>query len=311
MKSILIMILFAMAAPMAQAEGDRDIGNGGDDIAAQYYMTAENAVRAMETLGANKFPGINLVHLRDVINGAHVIATDKTLYGPDKKPRPTINMPDIQTIKFTDEEWFSFESSYDKVANSVHEIFGLAEIEKSDNYMLTYRTLKTLREGGVNIDGLLAASPIVRAGELLGSWSCHNPANGLVVRADITTLPPYNWRDSRDPNHYNASFRFQKYEMNGGFHGIAANRSPNPENPDELERDFLSCLYLGEPFKGTRLTREPHHGGYFHAKVRSKNRITFELQNCYPQRQMYDTYSDVTGTYWANESFTLRCSKLK
>lgn len=274
--------------------GDRDIGNGGDPIAAQFYFTIVNVVTAMES-HPDKFSDINLRELRRVLNKLQVVSTETPLYGYDGHPRPAINNSQATMgylIRFNGDRWLTEQNPTEKVVWATHELFSQAGLEASDNFMFSYQIIERLQKFlEIKSYALLAPDDNIREFDPTGSWMCQNRTSKKPVRADIQ-LDHYIWGDS--PVYY-VAFRYTQF-MYGAYFDTLYNLVAHSVESG------LSCSPIGGRFN----SRSKVYGGYFLARVKGRNKISFDVQVC----ARIDTGAGPVA-HWKNRTNTLDCRRIR
>lgn len=137
MKSLLLAGLFYSLASFAG--GGSDIGNGGNDIAFEFYKSAKTAIQS--ALNSNEFPEIKDANLLKILDSAKINVTTQPLtLGTDHLELVAVNskVPN-NSITINSRKWRQIDSETRRQALAFHEILGLADLEYTGYYNLSQR----------------------------------------------------------------------------------------------------------------------------------------------------------------------------
>lgn len=141
-----ISLLLAMTISFTCFAGGKVIGNGGDDIALEFYKIGLSAIAEIKD-SIELYPELKDVNLVEVINSTEILVSENPIYSLKKgvsQFSTAINYNDPNTIVVYGPRWSRTNNVHIRKALALHEVLSLAGIENTGNYTISKRYLKNL-----------------------------------------------------------------------------------------------------------------------------------------------------------------------
>ncbi len=136
--------------------GDR-VGNGGDTVATHFYEIATRVGKVTASICQSSRSEVcsSEIELQELINNQVTIFSEKIVRGVDGRERDAINN-DKDSITVSRTRWKDMELSLTRNEKRVrlvlHEYLSILGLEKSDNYSISTKFIKEIKDGMFDIN---------------------------------------------------------------------------------------------------------------------------------------------------------------
>ena len=136
--SLALLLLGASSLKAAPVEG-RETGNGGDAVALEFQVSAQEAIQDISKNQA-RYPKAQAGELMRAFVGASILVTDKPLFvkkGDVTQESAAVNFHGPDTILINRDRWREIKTVQVRRALALHEILGLLGVESTGDYSVS------------------------------------------------------------------------------------------------------------------------------------------------------------------------------
>jgi hypothetical protein len=126
--------------------GGKAIGNGGDSRALEFFQSAAQAITEIKNV-PNLYPEVTGLDLEKILNNTQILVSEVPVYALKdgiNQFSTAINYSDPDTIVLYGPRWSAVKNASIRKSLALHEVLGLANLEKTGEYNISKRYLKNL-----------------------------------------------------------------------------------------------------------------------------------------------------------------------
>lgn len=143
---VLFLIISTISLNKVHARGGSEVGNGGDEVALQFYAAATAAINIVER-EFRRFPELRVVNLRQALSEVRVVVSQEnsdTTFGDILQIPVAKNYPESRLIVINRQRWLMIEDKVILQALALHEILGILGYEGTGVYTYSARFLSLM-----------------------------------------------------------------------------------------------------------------------------------------------------------------------